>query len=186
VHQTDAELVTGASRGDRVAFQLLYERHWKAVYRFAWLLTSSVPDAEDITQECFLALMRKPAAFDPARARLRTWLIGVARNQYLYRRRGRAREVDGEVLGACETPPGFDEELIRLESAEAVRRAVAALPPLQREALYLFEFEGLGLSEVAAVLQIEPNAVKARLHRAREHLKRLLAPGLRKEDAHGR
>jgi RNA polymerase sigma-70 factor (ECF subfamily) len=66
--------------------------------------------------------------------------------------------------------------LIRLERAEAVRAAVGALPQMQREAVYLFEFEGLSLAEIASILNIEANAVKARLHRARQQLKRLLAP----------
>jgi RNA polymerase sigma-70 factor (ECF subfamily) len=61
---------------------------------------------------------------------------------------------------------------------------VEALPPVQREALRLFEFEGLSLAGTAVVLEIEPNAVKARLYRAREQLKRLLAhlrPGVEQE-----
>jgi RNA polymerase sigma-70 factor (ECF subfamily) len=173
---TDAELITRAAGGDRTAFQLLYERHWNAVYRFAWLLTKSVPDAEDITQECFLALVRDPKRFDPVRAQFRTWLIAVARNQYLQRCRSVARQASPAGLEMSEAPAGADEELIRLERAEAVRRAVEALPPVQREALRLFEFEGLSLAGTAMVLEIEPNAVKARLYRAREQLKRLLAP----------
>src|SRR5580658_1726471 len=80
-----------ASKGDRAAFQLLYERHWQPVYRFAWLLAKSVPDAEDITQECFLALVRNPAAFDAQRSQLRTWLFAVARNQHLLRCRASVR-----------------------------------------------------------------------------------------------
>lgn len=170
-------------RGDRTAFESLYEQHWKAVYRFAWLLTNSVPDAEDITQECFLALMRKPSAFDPNRAQLRTWLIGVARNQHLYRRRHQACRADDDALETCELPGSFEKDLIRMERADAVRHAVAALPPMQRQAVYLFEFEGLSIAEIAAILEIEPNAVKARLYRAREQLKRLLAT-LRKKDHH--
>ena len=84
---------------------------------------------------------------------------------------------------------GVDEELIRQERAEAVRRAVEALSPVQQEALYLFEFEGLTLAEMALVLEIEPNAVKARLYRAREQLRRLLTPlrpalSGRSEDTH--
>jgi len=55
------------------------------------LLTQSVPDAEDITQESFLALIRRPDSFDPARAQLRTWLIAVVRRQYLGRSRRSAR-----------------------------------------------------------------------------------------------
>jgi RNA polymerase sigma factor (sigma-70 family) len=80
-------------------------------------------------------------------------------------------DVEKPIGGAA-----LDEELIRLERAEAVRRAMEELPAPQREALYLFEFEDLSLAEAAFILEIEPNAVKARLYRAREQLKRLLAP----------
>ena len=172
--ETETDLVNRAARGEQSAFQILYERHWQGVYRFAWLLAKSVPDAEDITQECFLALVRRPGAFDPQRSALRTWLFAVARNQYLLRFRRRARQVEAEV---AESPagPGLLEELIRLETAGAIRRAMEILPEAQREALYLFEFEGLSLAETAQVLNIEPNAVKARLFRGRDQLKRLLA-----------
>lgn len=173
---TDQQLIARASRGDRTAFELLYERHWSAVYSYAWILARSVADAEDVTQESFLALLRKPAAYDPARAQLRTWLIAVARRQFLGRMRGAAREADVEELDRAGVAPEFDQDLIRLERAEALRAAMAALPELQREALYLFEFEGLSLAETAAILDIEVNAVKARLFRGREQLKRMLAP----------
>jgi RNA polymerase sigma-70 factor (ECF subfamily) len=173
---TDAELVTRATTGDFTAFQLLYDRHAKAVYRFAWLLTNSVPDAEDITQECFLTLIRKSAGFDPSRAQLRTWLIAIARNQHLQRRRKLGHEASPAGSEFSGVPAGLEEELIRLERAQAVRCAVQALPQLQREALYLFEFECLNLNDIALVLGIESNAVKARLHRARESLRCLLEP----------
>lgn len=72
--------------------------------------------------------------------------------------------------------PGLDEELMNLERAQAVQRALDMLPEAQREALYLFEFEGLSLADSAEVLGIDANAVKARLYRGREQLKRLLGP----------
>lgn len=170
---TDQQLIARAAGGDLTAFELLYERHGSAVYRYAWLLSRSVPDAEDITQESFLALIRKPTSFDPARAQLRTWLIAVARRQYLWRCRSAARDfaIDDQDQA---NPAGFDEELLRMERAEAVRQAMGRLPQLQRETLYLFEFEELSMAEIAGILNIEVNAVKARLHRARENLKRLL------------
>lgn len=172
----DADLVSRSSHGDAFAFQMLYDRHWSAVYRYAWLLTSSVPDAEDITQECFLALIRRPSAFDPARCQLRTYLISIARYQHFHRRRAEVRE-ETSVQGENPSPDSsVVDDLIRSERADAVRRAVEHLATPQREALYLFEFEGLSLADTAAILEIEPNAVKARLYRAREQLKRLLAP----------
>lgn len=173
---TDLQLISRAARGDETAFELLWERHWHGVYSYAWLLARNVPDAEDITQETFLALMRRPAAFDPARAQLRTWLIAVARRQYLNRSRKSGREIAAEDLDRVADSPPAIQELILLERAEAVRSAVSQLPEAQREALYLFEFEELSLAEIASILNIEANAVKARLYRAREQLKRLLAP----------
>jgi RNA polymerase sigma factor (sigma-70 family) len=68
------------------------------------------------------------------------------------------------------------ENVLRLERGEAVARAVAGLPPLQREALILFEYEQLSLEEIAEASGVETGAVKARLHRARETLRRRLAP----------
>ncbi len=174
---TDEQLIARAARGDQTAFELLWERHWHAIYSYAWLLARN-SDAEDITQEAFLALLRKPAAFDPARAQLRTWLIAVARRQYLGRWRNASRDAGSDATDEAENPAGFDEQLIRLERADAVRQAVAALPDLQREAIYLFEFEELSLAEIASILNIEVNAVKARLHRARQQLKRLLTKEL--------
>jgi len=173
---TDAQLIRKAAGGDAGAFQLLYERHWKAVYSYAWLLTQSVPDAEDLTQECFLTLIRKPESFVPDRAQLRTWLIAVIRRQHLGRSRRSVRDSSIDDEEDFHVAPGLEEELIRLERADAVRLAMNALPPAQREALYLFEFEQLSLAEVAGILGIEVNAVKARLYRGRERLKLLLAP----------
>ena len=173
---TDAQLIRRAAGGDPGAFGLLYERHWKAVYSYSWLLTQSVPDAEDITQESFLALIRRPGSFDPARAQLRTWLNAVVRRQYLGRSRRSARESNSDDREELHVAAGLEEEMIRMERADAVRQAMNALPQAQREALYLFGFEGLSLSDVAGILGIEVNAVKARLYRGREQLKLLLAP----------
>ncbi len=169
---TDADLLVQLARGEQTAFQLLYERHWSAVYRFAWLLTKSVPDAEDVTQDCFLALARKPGAFNPARAQLRTWLIAVARNLCYQRFALAARWEALPEDDVTQHDPRIEEQLIRRQSAEAVRNALSALPVTQREVLFLFEFEQLSLAETAVVLRIDANTVKARLHRARQALKR--------------
>ena len=176
---TEIELVGRAARGDETAFLLVYERHRTPVFRFACRLLGSRALAEDVTQECFLSLMRKPQLFEPGRASLRSYLCGAARHIALRQLRLAAREVGDEVKEEPRIDADGGEPLRRLldeEAAEAVRRALAALPPLQREALILFEYEGMSLMAISLATEVEVGVVKSRLHRGRENLRRLLAP----------
>jgi RNA polymerase sigma-70 factor (ECF subfamily) len=176
---TDERLLNRASRGDEAAFLLLYERHRDAVFRFAYRLLGSTGLAEDITQDCFLSLLRQPGRFDSTRASLRTYLLAAARNLSFKQFRNAGHDVAVEELTDELRMPVGEEPLSRLldeELSSEVRRAVESLPPLQREALVLFEFEELSLAEIAEVVGADTGTVKARLHRARQRLKRILAP----------
>jgi RNA polymerase sigma-70 factor (ECF subfamily) len=133
--------------------------------------------AEDVTHDCFLSLIKKPENFDASRAPLRTYLYAAARNQAMKRFRISGREAALDELGEEPGVPVRQHPLRQLlddELSEKVREAVASLPPLQREALVLFEFEGLALNEIADVAGVDVGAVKARLHRARERLRNSL------------
>ena len=179
---SEVELVCRAARGDETAFLLLYERHRIPVFRFARRLLGSETLAEDVTQECFLSLMRKPRLYDPQRASLRSYLCGAARYIALRHLRLAAREAPDELAEEPRIEPEGGEPLRRLldeEAADSVRRAITELPPLQREALILFEYEGMTLGAIALVTEVEVGVVKSRLHRARENLRRLLAPAAR-------
>jgi RNA polymerase sigma-70 factor, ECF subfamily len=169
----DAKLLAEARRGDEAAFAALYQRHRTPVFRFAWRFTGSEHSAEDVTQECFLALFAG-AAFDPRHGSLRTYLFGIARHLAMRR----VRLEDRESEEAADAAAAYDTlgDLIGQERSAAVERAVAALPHLQKEALILFEYEDCSLEEIAQIAGVEVGAVKARLHRARETLKRRLAP----------
>ncbi len=178
---TDELLLGRAEDGDQAAFVELYERHRHAVFRFAYRLLGTVEMAEDITHDCFLSLIRRPGNFDPARGSLRTYLYSAARNLALkyFRTSGRETALDDVI----EEPsiPARDQPLPRLldeELSGKVQEAVASLTPLQREALVLFEYEELTLSEIASVVGADIGAVKARLHRARERLRDKLSPYL--------
>jgi RNA polymerase sigma-70 factor (ECF subfamily) len=153
-------------------FEIVFREHKDRVYRFAWRMTGSPAAAEDIAQDVFLAVLRHPDRFDPARAPLRSFLLGVARNLALKRWRGESRWEGLE-------DERFIAEPVAIESgstAEIVGKAVQSLPPLQREVLVLAEYDELSLEEIAAVVQSEVGTVKSRLHRARENLRRMLAP----------
>jgi len=178
---TDELLLERAGEGDQAAFLGLYERHRNAVFRFAYRLLGSVEMAEDITHDCFLSLIRKPENFNPARASLRTYLYSAARNLSMKHFRNSGRETAIEELAEDPQIPVREQPLSRLLDEELtlkVKQAVSSLPPLQREALVLFEYEGLALSEIASVVGTDVGAVKARLHRARQRLRNMLQPYL--------
>lgn len=151
-------------------FQLAFEQHHQAVYRFAWRLTGSSTAAEDLTQECFLQLLSHPSRFNETRGTLRSFLLGVTRNLALkhYRLNVRFEPIDDQPEPA--TLPNT------AETAALIGAAVLSLPPLQRETLILTEFEGQTLEETAAICGAEVAAIKSRLHRARQTLRHLLAP----------
>jgi len=176
---TDEVLLKEAGAGDQAAFLELYERYRQPIFRFAYRLLGSVEIAEDVTHDCFLGLIRKPENFRPERASLKTYLYAAARNLALKHFRNVGREADMDEVTEEPKEPARRGPLRRLldeELAAQVREAVFSLPPLQREALVLFEYEGMSMNEIAEIAGTDVGAVKARLYRAREGLKRALRP----------
>jgi RNA polymerase sigma-70 factor (ECF subfamily) len=178
---TDERLLEQAASGDETAFAVIYERHRGLVFRFAYRLSQSREMAEEITHDCFLSLIKEPKRFktQEQRASLRTYLCAAARNLTFkrLRRSGAETAIDdfSEQLAAAEAQEPL-RLLLDAEISEAVRKAVGELPPLQREALILFEYEELSLAEIAEVAGADVGTVKSRLHRARQRLRILLAP----------
>jgi RNA polymerase sigma-70 factor (ECF subfamily) len=148
----------------------LFDEHHLPLFRFAYRLTGSAADAEDIVQECFLELLRPGCSYDPGKTPIRTYLFGVVRNQSLKRLRKKNWAV------AEKSPePSPEKEILRTELEDAVSRAVRQLPETQREVLILAHYEQMPLAEIARVMDLEVIAVKSRLQRARAGLKETLA-----------
>jgi RNA polymerase sigma-70 factor (ECF subfamily) len=132
-------------------------------------MTGSAADAEDIVQECFLALLRPESRFDASRTPARSYLYGAVRNQAL--KRLRRRELPAE-----DAPEPVDDRspetlLSGIEQAASVSDAVMRLPETQRAVLLLAHYEQLPLQEIAEALGIDLGAVKSRLQRARATLR---------------
>jgi RNA polymerase sigma-70 factor (ECF subfamily) len=164
-------LLRDARQGQEAAFVRLFDDHHLPLFRFAWRLTGSIPDAEDIVQECFLALLRPGCNFDPARTAIRTYLFGAVRNQALSRLRRREQGIESESTD-FRTP---ETEALCGELANAVASAIRGLAETQREVLLLAHYEQLSLAEIAEITQLEVTAVKSRLQRARATLRETLA-----------
>lgn len=182
---TDDVLLRRAADGDEAAFLLLYERHRDIILRFAYRFLGSMSAAEDVAHDAFLRALRNPDRFDSARASFRTYLCAIARHVALTQRRhDRVIAVEGsnsDLAVRIFSPREPLSQLLDDELSSVVQRAMLQLPAAQREVVILFEYEDLSLAEVAAIVGVGIGAVKARLHRARERLRRELAPYLSAE-----
>lgn len=137
-------------------------------------MLGSVEAAEDVAHDCFLSLIRQPGRFDSTKASFRTYLYAAARNQAAKQYSSFGRETAFDELS--EEPAAADRnapmaQILDDELASEVAGAIASLPPLQREALVLFEYEELSLAEIGEIVGVDANTVKARLFRAREKLR---------------
>jgi len=152
--------------GDEEAFRGLYRAHAPALYRHALRHGSGPADAEEIVQETWLRAARGLGSFR-WEASLRGWLMVVARNVALERRRKGARLVlvEEPEERAAERRPDVGVDL---------ERAVAGLGERAREVLLLHDVEGLTHEEIAEVLEIEVGTSKSQLSRARATLRRAL------------
>jgi RNA polymerase sigma-70 factor, ECF subfamily len=169
----DQKLVKLAAAGDESAFRRIFDQHHGALFRFAYRLTGAVDVAEDITQDSFMRLIEQ-ARFEESRGGLRQYLYGTVRNLARQRWRASHREVPWDTESEEDAAP-LPDAIVAAEVSDAVQSALDLLPPLQREAIVLFEFEELTLEETAAVVGADIGTVKSRLHRARERLRRSLA-----------
>jgi RNA polymerase sigma-70 factor (ECF subfamily) len=163
-------------------FRDAFEQHKDVLYRFAYRMTGSSSTAEDVVQECFLTLWRKPSTYRSNRGALRAFLLGITRNLIFrrWRYQHQCRSLDEEDSAYLPI------DIVSSERDGAVAKAVQALPPLQREALILAEYEEMSLEQIASTTEAEIAAVKSRLYRARENLRRILAPWLESKGAlHG-
>ena len=181
--QPELALLARMKKGDEDAFAELYRRHRDAVYRLAMLYSGSTAHAADVTQETFVHFITQPHQYDPMRGTLAAWLCGIARNMARRAVSGREDATDPEVL-ADDTSPHEShidrdtplERILKGETAEQVRRAVAQLKPHYRDILILCELSELSYAEAAEVAGIDIGTVRSRLSRARAQLAQRLAP----------
>jgi len=183
----ETPLVTGLRAGDPQAFERLVRRYGGRMLATARRIVGNDELARDVVQDAFLAAFKAMDGFAGA-ARLSTWLHRIVVNAALMKLRSRRRRPEESIEDLlprfdetghfAEAPTTWDgptdEALERAETRAIVRRAIDELPPNYRTILVLRDIEELDTDETAATLGISPNAVKTRLHRARQALRTLL------------
>jgi RNA polymerase sigma-70 factor (ECF subfamily) len=167
--QRDEELMLEFQKGSSESFSELFLRYRDPLYGFFRRRLSNVNRAEELTQECFLAVLQGAERWEP-RAKFRTYLYAIALKltsaEYRKSQKEPKAGVEADEVGKANAT----------EAALAVRRAVASLDAEHREIVMLREYEGLSYDEIAVALRMPVNTVRSRLFRARMALKELLDP----------
>lgn len=169
---SDEMLLVQARQGCRLSFGELYHRHQGKVYRFTLQMTTNPGVAEEVTQEVFLALLTEMQRYDVSRGALLPYLMGTARNlTYKWLRKQQpflSLDADSEI--SANTPDGEVNPLSELaakETTEALRKAIASLPPAYREVVVLCDLEEMDYAQAAQAMGCAIGTVRSRLHRAR-------------------
>ncbi|HOX54063.1 MAG TPA: RNA polymerase sigma factor [Candidatus Omnitrophota bacterium] len=170
-------------QGEYRAMDELLRRYKNPVYRFVFRLSLNMAEAQDITQEVFLRVHKNRMSYQPS-GKFSTWIFSIAHNVFISRWRRQRRFLpwptknkDSEELAEFASPdPSPDETVYTDELSGIVRDCVKTLPLLQREALFLREFEKLDYDEIARILKKSLGTVKTLIHRARLNLKEKLLP----------
>jgi RNA polymerase sigma-70 factor (ECF subfamily) len=165
---SDEALLAAHLRGDAQAFGVLVARHERRIYGLCLRILGNREDAEDATQEAFLAALRKASSFRRAAA-FSTWLYRIAVNAATdqARRRGRARlaNLDPEDAGLAVAPGGELGEVVA--AAVAVQAALARVPEEFRVAVVLCDLYRIPYADAAQILEVPVGTVKSRVFRGR-------------------
>jgi RNA polymerase sigma-70 factor (ECF subfamily) len=168
---SDEALMMAHTAGSNDAFRELYRRYAQALLRLMLRAHRSKEEARDLVQQTFLQLHRARNDYDPNRC-FRSWLytIAINVNRGALRKQRHAPTVWNAALEAAE-PVAESPAHEQLQIARAVRTAIAALPPLQREVIELHWFDGLSFGEIGECLGVPLNTAKVRAHRGYESLR---------------
>jgi RNA polymerase sigma-70 factor (ECF subfamily) len=184
----DSLLMERLQRGEDLALNALMDRWQAPLIHFIFRYIGDQTEALDLAQETFVRVYENRMKYKPGRGKFSTWLFTIASNLSLNFVRWQKRHPNipldpgeeghegghslQEKFPSAEATPW--EKSVLNERAEAVRKAIQALPHDLRTTVLLFEYESMSYAEIASVLNCTPKAVETRLYRAREVLRKAL------------
>jgi RNA polymerase sigma-70 factor, ECF subfamily len=177
---TDAEVAERLLARDEDTLRAVIREYGGAVFATAKRVISDPTMAEEVAQDAFVVLWRRPGAFDPERGTLLAFLLGVTRNKAvdLVRKEESARRTAASLLAEAEATSRqgpANEEMVEAERRRDVKDALSRLSDVQREAIVLAYFGGRTYREVAEELEIPEGTAKTRLRDGLIRLRELMA-----------
>jgi RNA polymerase sigma-70 factor, ECF subfamily len=166
------DLGTERATMPRITFTTLVERHGADLHRYAWSLTRSPEDADDVYQE---TLLKAYKAFGrlPANANHRAWLFRIASNTWISDRRknGRVHQLSDDGPEMPANGPDTAAQVVATETLERVTLAIEELPPKQRAALVLRKYHDMSYEEIGEILDCSSEAARANVYEALRKLR---------------
>jgi RNA polymerase sigma-70 factor (ECF subfamily) len=163
--------------GSRRTVQKLVDEHYASLYRYAYRLTGSPQDAEDLTQETFCQAQLKLSQVRDL-SRVKGWLFSILRNAYLHRARAGKHEHTVPLEWVGDLPERLPESLPEIDP-ERLQQVLGELPESFRTPIILYYFEEFSYRDIAEQMDLPLGTVMSRLARAKAHLRTrlgLLAP----------
>jgi len=183
---SDAEVMLRVAAGDDSAFDYLVEKYRRPMISFMYRMTRNQSVAEELAQEVFLRVYRSRQTY-AASAKFTTWLYRIATNLAVNHARDNKYErpentvcIDepdtetGMTVDVPDNSLNAEQNLLRRERLEAIRKHVEALPERQRMAVIMHKYQGLDYKQIAGVLKLSESATKSLLFRAYETLRETL------------
>ena len=153
--------------GDIESFRFILERYERPVVRIIRNITNRANSSEDIAQDVFLTAYKKLASFDPARSNFSTWLFTIARNKSINALK-KKKPLSMSELPEKSNPHNPSDDMAEKEFFDQLDATLQTLPPRQRRAFVLTEFEKLSYEEIAQIEGARLGTIKPRINRAKK------------------
>ncbi len=165
---SEEELVAGLKKKDRLFFEYLYDNYSATLYGVIYKIVNSVEQAEDLTQEVFVRIWNKIDFYDPAKGRIYTWMLNLARNRAIDSLRSKSfkKSRKTDFLENIVHPKGAEITSHTAVDHIGLDKVLETLDPKLLQLVHMMYFQGYTQAEISEELEIPLGTVKTRLRKA--------------------
>lgn len=167
----EKELIDKAKKGSREAFGEIYKLYFKRLFRFIYYMVNDRELAEDLTQNAMLKIWRNISYYSPERGSPVTFFFAIAKNMVIDHLR-KPKTMNLNEIGEIKADDDQIERLETIEAEKSVKNMLSKLENDEKQIIIMRYFEDLKYSEIAGILKIKETAVRVRVHRILQKLKR--------------
>lgn len=173
-NHTEESLVALLKQGDKDAFSYLYDNYSAVLFGIIRRVIFDETTAQDVLQEVFIKIWNHIPQYDPAKGRIYTWMINIARNAAIDKLRSKGEimkgkiQTDGDLVFSTQQGAGVEQQTDRI----GLRKIVEGLKPEYYTIIDLSYYKGFTLDEISKTLDVPLGTVKTRMRAAMQHLRK--------------